>query len=230
MAVYKRSYRGYDGALHAGVVALYSSPAPCVPRPVSLQDHDGVFRVVLCCAAGFLFLIYFAHNWARIAALLGERSGASPIAVNERILPFFLSVQGVLAFILTAFVGPRADLARSRQPRFAALPVPAVFPCRVRARQDGGLAHPAFADHLGSGTCPVRRAGEHRRARGWLGAESVDRLGSVRRRLDLDPDYLAAGAGALGMDQVEDCRRARCCWRCFSLPLDSAKRSTPCSR
>ena len=125
MAVYKRSYRGYDGAR----TPEWSRFAVVPRRAYRDLFHSKIMTAffVLCYVAPlvFLFFIYFANNWARIAALLGERSGASPIAVNEQFFLFFLNVQGVLAFILTAFVGPgliSSDLANRALPLYLCRP------------------------------------------------------------------------------------------------------------
>jgi ABC-2 type transport system permease protein len=125
MAVYKRSYRGYDGAR----TPEWSRFAVVPRRAYRDLFHSKIMTAffVLCYVAPlvFLFFIYFANNWGRIAALLGERSGASPIAVNEQFFLFFLNVQGVLAFILTAFVGPgliSSDLANRALPLYLCRP------------------------------------------------------------------------------------------------------------
>jgi len=125
MAVYKRSYHGYDGAR----TPEWSRFAVVPRRAYRDLFHSKIMTAffVLCYVAPlvFLFFIYFANNWARIAALLGERSGASPIAVNEQFFLFFLNVQGVLAFILTAFVGPgliSSDLANRALPLYLCRP------------------------------------------------------------------------------------------------------------
>jgi ABC-2 type transport system permease protein len=125
MAVYKRSYRGYAGPL----TAEWSRFA-VIPR-YAYRDlfHSKIMTAffVLCYVAPlvYLFLLYFAHNFARLAALLGERSATSPIAINEHFFLVFLNIQGVLAFIITAFVGPgliSGDLANRALPLYLCRP------------------------------------------------------------------------------------------------------------
>ncbi len=125
MAVYKRSYRGYTGAR----TSEWSRFA-VIPR-YAYRDlfHSKIMTAffVLCYVAPLilLFLIYFAHSWGRIAALFGERGSSSPIAINEQFFLVFLNIQAVLAFILTAFVGPgliSSDLANRALPLYLCRP------------------------------------------------------------------------------------------------------------
>ena len=125
MAVYKRSYRGYAGPL----TAEWSRFA-VIPR-YAYRDlfHSKIMTAffVLCYVAPlvFLFLLYFYHNFTRLAAMLGERSAASPISINGHFFLVFLNIQGVLAFILTAFVGPgliSSDLANRALPLYLCRP------------------------------------------------------------------------------------------------------------
>lgn len=125
MAVYKRSYHGYDGTR-----TPEWSRFTIIPR-YAYRDlfHSKIMTAffVLCYVAPlvFLFLLYFEHNFARLAAMLGERSATSPIAVNEHFFLVFLNIQGVLAFILTAFIGPgliSSDLANRALPLYLCRP------------------------------------------------------------------------------------------------------------
>src|SRR5712692_9788362 len=115
---------------------------------------------------------------------------------------------------LSVFTGPAGvhsdglhragpDLERSCQPRAAALPGAAVLTRGIRDRQDVGAADPAFAHYVGSRIDPVRRASRSG-GRRVVQPESVDRLGPLRRLLDLDTGYFATGAGAFGVGEVED--------------------------
>jgi ABC-2 type transport system permease protein len=125
MAVYKRSYRGYNGTFtpewsRFGVIRRYAY------RDLFRSKIMTAF-LVLCYVAPlvFLFLVYFAHSWGRLAALVGERATSSPISINEHFFLVFLNIQGVLAFILTAFVGPglvSSDLANRALPLYLCRP------------------------------------------------------------------------------------------------------------
>jgi ABC-2 type transport system permease protein len=106
MAVYRRSYRGYTGPL----TAEWSRFA-VIPRYAYrdlFQSKIMAAFFVLCYVAPlvFLFLLYFAHNFGRLAAIFGEPSASSPITINGEFFFTFLGFQCPLAFILTAFIAP----------------------------------------------------------------------------------------------------------------------------
>ncbi|MBZ5592912.1 MAG: hypothetical protein LAP39_11795 [Acidobacteriia bacterium] len=125
MAVYKRSYRGY-----AGPLTEEWSRFAIIPR----YAYRGLFQskimtafFVLCFVAPlvFLFLIYFANSWGRIAAIINERGSASPIGINGEFFIAYLGFQCPLAFILTAFIGPgliSGDLANRALTLYLARP------------------------------------------------------------------------------------------------------------
>lgn len=125
MAVYKRSYRGY-----AGPVTGAWSRAAILPR-YAYRDlfHSKIMTAfyVLCFAAPLvcLFLLYFAHNFSHLAELLHEHGATPPISINANFFMAFLRVQVVLAFILTAFIGPgliSSDLANRALPLYLCRP------------------------------------------------------------------------------------------------------------
>ena len=125
MAVYKRSYRGY-----AGSQTPEWSRFAIIPRYAYqdlFQSKIMTAFFVLCFVAPivFLFLIYIADNFASFARLVNEQGSTSPIAVNGEFFLVFLSIQGALAFILTAFVGPSLianDLANRALPLYLCRP------------------------------------------------------------------------------------------------------------
>jgi ABC-2 type transport system permease protein len=125
MAVYKRSYHGYSGPLTRGW-----SRFTILPR-YAYRDlfHSKIMTAffVLCFAAPlvFLLLIYFANNFASLARMFQSHDVRSPITIDGDFFLTFLNLQGVLAFILTAFVGPRlisADLANGALPLYFSRP------------------------------------------------------------------------------------------------------------
>ncbi|MCU1274209.1 MAG: hypothetical protein JWO48_1640 [Bryobacterales bacterium] len=125
MAVYKRSYHGY-----AGPLTPKWSRFTILPR-YAYRDlfHSKIMTAffVLCFAAPlvFLFLIYFVNNFTSLAGALKSNSATSPITINGDFFLTFLNLQGVLAFILTAFVGPSliaGDLANGALPLYFGRP------------------------------------------------------------------------------------------------------------
>ena len=126
MAVYKRSYHGYDGPQ----TSEWSRFA-IIPR----YAYRGLFQskimtafFVLCFVPPIIFLalIYVADNFASLAQLVrANQAGGSPISINGNFFLSFLNFQAGLAFILTAFVGPSlvsSDLANRALPLYLSRP------------------------------------------------------------------------------------------------------------
>ena len=125
MAVYKRSYHGYDGP-----ITDERSRFLILPR----YAYRGLFQskimtafFVLCFVAPivFLSLIYFSHNFASLARAFNANVTETPLSINARFFLAFLNIQGVLAFIFTAFVGPgliASDLANQALPLYLCRP------------------------------------------------------------------------------------------------------------
>jgi ABC-2 type transport system permease protein len=122
MAVHKRSYRGYAGQL-TPLWSRFSIVTRYAFKNVFQWKLLTAFFVVcflfpLLCAAG----IYVNHN-LRLLAMLGARS---LFDVDAGFFSIFLRVQGSLAFILTALVGPglvSPDLANSALPLYFCRPL-----------------------------------------------------------------------------------------------------------
>jgi len=122
MAVYRRSYKPYSGTLTAEwsrflVLFRYSR------RNLFHSKFLTVFYVLcffwpIACLAW----IYVAHS-ASFLAKLGLR--AEFVAIDNKFFLLFMSVQGVLAFLLTAFAGPSLispDLANGAMPLYFCRP------------------------------------------------------------------------------------------------------------
>lgn len=122
MAVYRRSYRPYSGALTAEwsrflVLFRYSR------RNLFRSKFLTVF-FVLCFfwPIACLAWIYVAHSASILAKL-----GLPPeiISIDNKFFLLFITVQGVLAFLLTAFAGPglvSPDLANGALPLYFCRP------------------------------------------------------------------------------------------------------------
>jgi len=123
MAVYRRTYSSYSGAL-----------TPTFSRCLVLFRHSrknlfrskfqtGLFALCFFYPVLCLFAIYLAHNLSFV-----EKLGAPSQLVNgidNKFFFYFVSVQGVLAFLLTAFTGPgliSPDIANGALPLYFCRP------------------------------------------------------------------------------------------------------------
>jgi len=103
MAVYKRTYKGYSGPLTRPgwrflVLQRYAFRSLFQSRFL-LIGYVGCFFVPL-----ILLLFLYLNQNATVLALVGQKVGF--VKVNGSFFLNFLTVQGVLAGLLTAFVGP----------------------------------------------------------------------------------------------------------------------------
>jgi ABC-2 type transport system permease protein len=122
MAVYRRTYTSYSGAL---------TPAWSRCLVLFRYSRRNLFRskfqtgfFVLCFFYPLLCLIgiYLAHN----LSFLERYSGSNQLlTINNKFFFVFITVQGVLAFMLTAFTGPgliSPDLANGALPLYFCRP------------------------------------------------------------------------------------------------------------
>jgi ABC-2 type transport system permease protein len=121
VAVHRRSYRSYSGPL---------TPAWSRSLVLFRYSRKKLFRsklqtalFVLCFFYPLLslLLIYLAHNLSFLARLEANQS----ISIDNRFFFFFINVQGVLAFVLTAFTGPgliSPDIANGALPLYFCRP------------------------------------------------------------------------------------------------------------
>jgi ABC-2 type transport system permease protein len=104
MAVYKRSYRGYTGAITPGwsrFLVLYR-----FARRNLFRSKIGTAFFVLCFFYPMLCLLgIYASSHLSVFSFLGQR--AAPLfAIDGSFFSVYLTVQASLAFLLTAFIGP----------------------------------------------------------------------------------------------------------------------------
>ena len=104
MAVYKRSYRGYSGAVTAAwsrFLVLYR-----FSRRTLFRSKLQTIFFVLCFFFPLLCLLgIYANSHLSALAFLGTRT--SPfLDINGNFFLVYLGVQAAFAFILTAFIGP----------------------------------------------------------------------------------------------------------------------------
>ena len=124
MAVYKKTYRPYDGALTASWRRLM-----VIPRYAFEDLHRSRFLTIffitsfiypLVCA----LLIYVRHN-ASVLALLGAQGGERVISINVVFFMSLLGWQSMLALFLASFIGPgqvSPDLANNALALYLARP------------------------------------------------------------------------------------------------------------
>ena len=125
MAVYKRSYRGYSGTFTPEWSRFAVIPRYAYRSLFQSKIMTAFFALCYVAPLVFLIFIYFANNWARVAAMINERASASPIGINGEFFITYLGFQCPLAFILTAFIGPgliSGDLANRALTLYLARP------------------------------------------------------------------------------------------------------------
>ncbi|MBI4875841.1 MAG: hypothetical protein HY822_14490 [Acidobacteria bacterium] len=123
MAVYKKQYRGYDGPLTAGwtrflVPARYIFEDLNRSRFLTLFFLGTLIWPVFCAA-----FIWLTHNLSALK-LLNIRA-EKLLAIDVLFFQSYLGLQSMLAFFLTAFVGPgliSPDLANNAVPLYLARP------------------------------------------------------------------------------------------------------------
>jgi ABC-2 type transport system permease protein len=104
MAVYKRTYRGYSGALTAAwsrflVLFRYSRRDLFRSKFMTGFNVFCFFFPVLC------LLGIYANDHLSAFSFLGQRTGPL-LKIDGKFFLLFLGIQSSLAFILTAFIGP----------------------------------------------------------------------------------------------------------------------------
>jgi len=122
MAVYRRNYKPYAGALTATwsrslVLFRYSRR-----RLFQSKFLTGLFVVCFFYPLVCLLMIYLAHS-ASFLQEMGVPAGV--VSIDNRFFFNFVSVQGVFAFLLTAFTGPgliSPDLANGALPLYFCRP------------------------------------------------------------------------------------------------------------
>jgi ABC-2 type transport system permease protein len=122
MAVYRRNYKPYAGRLTpewSRCLVLFRYSRRNLFRSKFLT---GLFVVCFFYPLTCLLLIYLAHN-ASFLQQLGVPAGV--LSIDNRFFFNFISVQGVFAFLLTAFAGPgliSPDLANGALPLYFCRP------------------------------------------------------------------------------------------------------------
>jgi len=122
MAVYRRNYKPYGGVVTpewSRFLVLFRYSRKSVFRS---KVQTGLFVICFFFPIACLILIYLAHS-ASFLAKIGIP--AQLISIDSKFFFRYMSVQGALAFLLTAFVGPglvSPDLANGALPLFFCRP------------------------------------------------------------------------------------------------------------
>ncbi len=119
MAVYKRTYKAYEGALTPGWSRFL-----ILPRSAYTYIMDSKFLVAFRMACffypvGCAAFIYLAHNLSLLSAM--NIPAGQFIQINSNFFRYFCGFQGSLAVLLTAFVGPNLvapDVANNAMPLY----------------------------------------------------------------------------------------------------------------
>lgn len=123
MAVYKKSYRGYDGPLTAGSLR-FLAPVRFAFEDLKRSRFLTLFFVAsMILPLAFGCVIWFNHNLSALALL--DIKAERLIRIDVRFFQHFLGIQCLLAFLWTAFVGPAMvapDLANNALPLYLARP------------------------------------------------------------------------------------------------------------
>lgn len=122
MAVYRRNYTAYSGALTPAwsrslVLFRYSRR-----KLFQSKLQTGLFVLCFFYPLFCLLLIYLAHN---LSFLESVGAGNQLIRIDNKFFYLFMNVQGVLAFVLTAFTGPgliSPDVANGALPLYFCRP------------------------------------------------------------------------------------------------------------
>ena len=123
MAVYKRNYKTYEGQRSPGW-SRFTIPMRYGYRRI-FESKFFVTYLVSCLffPLGCLAFIYISHNLSFLESLNIPASGI--IAVNNNFFDFYCRFQGVLAYLMTAFIGPNLvapDLANNALPLYFCRP------------------------------------------------------------------------------------------------------------
>ncbi len=123
MAVYKHSYRGYDGELTPAWSRFLILPRYAFEEMRRSRFWTMFFLVTMLAPLVFALIIYIQHNLSALKLLNAGRGDL--ITINARFFMNFLGWQSMMAFFLAAFVGPgqiSPDLANNALPLYLARP------------------------------------------------------------------------------------------------------------
>jgi len=123
MAVYKHSYRGYEGALTPAWSRFLILPRYAFEAMRRSRFWTMFFLVTMIYPLICALIIYIEHNISALKLLNAGRGDL--ITINSQFFLNFLGWQSMMAFFLAAFIGPgqiSPDLANNALPLYLARP------------------------------------------------------------------------------------------------------------
>jgi ABC-2 type transport system permease protein len=123
MAVYKRTYKPYSGELTANWTRFAIVPRYSLAKIFDSKILIGLLLVSLLPFLVAATIIYLSHN--PIARTLIGMRGENIISVDNRFFFQLLKIQGSLAFLITAWIGPglvSPDLTNNALPLYLCRP------------------------------------------------------------------------------------------------------------
>lgn len=127
MAVYKRTYKGYEGRMTPEWSRFLIIPRYAWESLFKQRFLLIFFVICFFYPIGCAVFLYLNANLSSLASLIPGTSTSkfNPLEVSGRFFYLFTSIQGGLAFILTAFIGPglvSPDLANNALPLYFCRP------------------------------------------------------------------------------------------------------------
>jgi ABC-2 type transport system permease protein len=123
MAVYKRSYKGYSGAITPGWSRFMILPRYSFSRLFQSRFLVGFRILCLLYPLGCAVFIYLSHNLSFLKTF--NIQAGNLLEINGRFFLYYCNFQGVMAYLLTAFVGPSLvspDLVNNALPLYFCRP------------------------------------------------------------------------------------------------------------
>src|SRR2546423_2505271 len=120
MAVYKKTYQRYEGGLTPALSRFLVIPRYAFEEMWRLKFLVIFFVISMIAPLADTLVIYLVHNLTVLQTM-----NIRPVQVNTQFFMSFLGFQSILAFFMTAFVGPgliSPDLANNGLPLYLARP------------------------------------------------------------------------------------------------------------
>src|SRR5580698_8741748 len=121
MAVYKQTYRGYEGSLTPAWSRFLILPRYAFEEMRRSRFYSIFFLVTMLAPLLFALVIYVQHNLSALKMLQVRQL----VSIDARFFLNLLGWQSMMAFFLAAFVGPgqiSPDLANNALPLYLARP------------------------------------------------------------------------------------------------------------
>ena len=123
MAVYKKTYRRYDGPLTPAWSRFLILPRYTLEEMRRSRFFSIFFLATLICPVVCALIIYLHHNLSALKVL--DINPSQILSIDSGFFLFYLGFQSMLAFFLAAFVGPglvSPDLANNGLPLYLSRP------------------------------------------------------------------------------------------------------------